>query len=104
MLWVSSQQVNRPAWELLGQTEPTEAWLTWVLEMSEKFPAGSLKFERPTDAEAKIAFQVSASAWDDVLTGNALSKFRGRFIVPGLKEYTEKQRIIDQRFNKMTSN
>lgn len=100
-LWVTSQTVNRPAWELLGQAEPSEAWLTWTLVMANKYPTGSLKFERPSDTEEKTAFQSSAVGWDNVLFGAALAKFRGRFIVPGLKEFTEKQKILEQRFGKM---
>ena len=100
-LWLTSQTVNRPAWELLGQAEPSEAWLTWTLEMANKYPVGSLKFERPTDAEAKTAFQISAVGWDNVLCGKALSKFRGRFVVPGLAEFTKNQKLLDSRMGAM---
>jgi hypothetical protein len=101
-LWVASQTVNRPAWELLGQTEPTEAWLTWTLVMANTYPVGSLKFERPADTEAKTAFQISAVGWDNVLCGKALSKFRGKFIVPGLAEYTKQAKLIDARYRKLS--
>ena len=100
-LWLTSQQVNRPAWELLGQSEPSEAWLVWTLEMAQKYPAGSLKYERPSSIESRTAFQTLSVEWDNVLTGKALAKFRGRFIVPGLKEFSEKQRLLDNQMRKI---
>ena len=86
ILWVSSTQVHKPAWELLGWHEPSEAWLVWVLRMAEKYPVGSLRFEKPEDMADRMAFQTTSAAWDDVLAGRALAKFRGKFIVPGLRE------------------
>lgn len=86
VLWMSSQTVGRPPWELLGQAEPHEAWLSWVLEMANLYPAGSLKFERPETVAERTAFQTSSVEWDNVLTGRALAKFHGKFIVPGLRE------------------
>lgn len=86
ILWMSSQTVHRPAWELLGQEEPNEAWLSWVLEMNTLYPVGSLKFERPSTVAERTKFQTTSVAWSDVLCGRALARFNGKFIVPGLRE------------------
>lgn len=77
---MASQLAHKPAWELVGLVDPPQVWLDWTIEMSQKYPVGSLKFERAGDAASKVAFQQRMTGWDDVLAGEALRKFRAKFI------------------------
>ena len=71
---------------MLGQSEPHEAWLYWVLEMEGLYPKGSLKFERPGAKAKKTEFMDTNTMWDNVLAGKALERFRSDFVSPAFSE------------------
>jgi hypothetical protein len=79
-LWATSQATHKPPWEILGFSEATEAWLDWTVEMSAKYPPGALKFERASDVTDRTVFQDSATAWSNVLAGDAARRFNERFV------------------------
>ena len=75
--------------------------MTWTMVMSQRYPPGSLKFERPEDVASNIAFQTAAIGWENALTGKALKRFRGDMISPELsrklREFSAAQKKLGIR-------